>query len=130
MHVMLSFGVAGRRCAGSHSRHSVTLAEPLRRGEALHAKRLALALVAALLAGLFPTGARASLIVNGEFETGNLSGWVVNPGPNNDGIVVAPTGSFGAGIPANNGNWEVFFNAGNTPAGGSISQTFGTVSGA
>jgi hypothetical protein len=99
-------------------------------GDTRPAKRWGLAL-AAVVAGLFPSSARADFIINGNFETGNLTGWTVNSGPKGDAIGIAPVPYFGAGTTAVDGNFMAAFNQGNgSAAGGWLEQTFGTVLGA
>jgi hypothetical protein len=60
--------------------------------------------------------ARANLVANGDFETGNLNGWTVSPGTADIGI----DSTF-----PNNGNFDAFF--GNPP--GTLSQSLITVPG-
>jgi hypothetical protein len=58
--------------------------------------RSALVAVAAALAlcSLFPVGASAATVVNGDFETGNLSGWtLINPGEEGEGGWFAYSGT-------------------------------------
>lgn len=96
--------------------------------------RLSCAAVAFVVAsvGASPLARAANIIVNGDFETGSLTPSVANGGPNNDVIVVASVGTnfFGAGSAAADGNYLVAFNAGNSPPGGTLSQTFNTLPGA
>jgi hypothetical protein len=84
---------------------------------------------AVVAAGIFTSSVRANLIINGDFETGTFAPWIYDPGPMNDLTVVAPVPWFGAGSHAANGNFLVAFNAGNTPPGGKLSQTFSTTAG-
>lgn len=74
-------------------------------------------------------GAAAAPIINGNFETGSLGAWT---GSGN--VVVAPSAGgafwFGAGSAAQNGNYAIAFNAGDTTPDGAISQTFATTAGA
>jgi len=48
----------------------------------------------ALFAGLFTTPARAELVVNGDFETGDLTGWTFTPDAGADPAMVADVASF------------------------------------
>lgn len=76
----------------------------------------------------FALGASAAPIVNGDFEAG-LTGWTVTGNVD----LAAPAGGafwFGAGSSAQDGNYAIAFNAGDTTPNGTLSQTFATVEGA
>lgn len=83
----------------------------------------------AAVAGLFYAGvANANLIVNGDFETGAQSPWIMT----GNVLQVGPVGSpfwFGAGSSTQDGNFAIAFNAGNLVPDGKISQVFATVAG-
>jgi hypothetical protein len=80
---------------------------------------LALTAVAAVSAA-YP--AKANLITNGDFETGNFTGWTVTPAPSGSNIFVdhgpGPDTTFGAFFGATGANFD------------SISQSFATTPGA
>jgi hypothetical protein len=67
--------------------------------------------------------ASANLLVNGSFESGDFSGWTQIGNTGFTGV----TGIFG-GVPPEDGNFQAFFGAVNSPGG--ISQTVATVPGA
>lgn len=70
---------------------------------------LAAAVLAAALVGLavLPGVASANIVVNGGFETGDLTGWTINPSPSGGfPWAVQPTGGGGPGV-ANSGNFYV-----------------------
>jgi hypothetical protein len=130
MLIPLRLGANGRPCTTTDAQCSASRAGQFRRCKARVVNRLVLALVA-VAAGVFATSSKAAIIVNGDFETGNLTGWVVDSGPIGDAIGIAPVPYFGAGTTAQNGNFMAAFNQGNgSSAGGSLSQTFGTLPGA
>lgn len=68
--------------------------------------------------------ARASAIINGDFETGDLSGWVAT-----GNLYVAPTPYYGVTDPAY-GTRVAAFNGGNGPTDGILSQSITTEIGA
>jgi hypothetical protein len=124
---MLIFGIPGRPCATTGSQPSANLAGQPWRCAGRPANCLVLALVV-LAAGVFPSSSRADLIVNGDFETGTFTPWTVDAGPHLDAIGLQSPPYLYAGTAAKDGNDMAIFNNG-SPAGGSIAQTFSTVSG-
>lgn len=70
--------------------------------------------------------ARADLIQNGGFETGDFTDWAVS---GNVGIGGVPTYGF-VGNATANGNYVAVFNAGDQPANATLSQVISTVIGA
>jgi hypothetical protein len=81
-----------------------------------------------LLASLALMGAQAvqaNVLVNGDFETGNLTGWTASGDVNSTSLMPY----FGAGVLADNGLHMVAFNAGDSTPNGVLSQTFATMAG-
>jgi hypothetical protein len=76
----------------------------------------------------FALGASAAPIVNGDFEAG-LAGWTKS---GNVDLATQAGGAFwfGAGSNAQNGNYAIAFNAGDTTPDALLWQTFATVEGA
>ena len=76
----------------------------------------------AVAAVSFAYPAKANLITNGDFETGNFTGWTVTPAPSGSNIFVdhgpGPDTTFGAFFGATGANFD------------SISQSFATTRGA
>jgi hypothetical protein len=85
------------------------------------------AAVAAAALG-FSAPAQANLIVNGDFEAGVPSPWVIT---GNISYISTLGGDFwfGGGSTAQNGKYAVAFNAGDTIPNGYITQTFSLVAG-
>ena len=91
-------------------------------------KQLTLTAAAALALGCLAANAQ-NLLVNGSFETGDLSGWTaINNTPggpyNVDPVLVANTEG------ASDGRFSAIFNAGDTQPIAALEQTFATVLGA
>ena len=82
---------------------------------------LILAALALLIGGVGQ--AKADLIVNGGFETGDFTGWTSNMAPS---LLVEPTGH--AGIPSHSGGYYANFGS-NSSQPGVISQTITDTSG-
>lgn len=84
------------------------------------------AFTAALLGGasFLSLPAHANLLVNGDFETGTLSGWTASGNVVDVGLPYFGEGSFAA-----DGNYYAVFNAGNVTPNGILSQTIATTIG-
>lgn len=82
--------------------------------------------------GISPA-AHANLIANGDFETGTASPWELDGFVHVVGAHSIYGGTdfwFGGGSPAQNGDFAIAFNAGDTqPPNGTVSQSFATVAG-
>jgi hypothetical protein len=81
-----------------------------------------------LLASLALMGAQAAqanVLVNGNFETGNLTGWTASGHVHASSLMPY----FGAGVLADNGLHMVAFNGGDSTPDGVLSQTFATTAG-
>src|SRR5713226_3205938 len=73
--------------------------------------------------------ARADLLVNGGFETGNYTGWTTNfTAPNNAALIIDPS----VGVPSrvHDGTYAVDLDYGGATPSAVLSQTFGTALGA
>lgn len=83
--------------------------------------------LAALLAILFTGTAQANILTNGNFEQGAL-GWSLT---GNVSVATAAGGNFyfGAGSTAQDGQYAIAFNSGDSAPNGYLSQTFATTAG-
>lgn len=93
--------------------------------------RIGFFMAAVVGAAVLGTPASAmSVLVNGDFESGDFTGWSVSPSPPGNSVLIVDPSSFS---PFNNrvhdGNYGVNFGANDT-ALGVISQTFSTIAGA
>lgn len=88
------------------------------------------ALTAALVFGVASQAQAQNLITNGNFESGSLAPFVVDDNGTGDQIAIGSVPYFGGGSTAANGSYLAAFNGGDSPPGGTLSQTFtGTVLG-
>ena len=83
-------------------------------------------MIAAVLSVLLAGSAQAALITNGNFENG-LTGWTTTGNVNS---ATFNGNYFGGGSNALNGTTMAAFNAGDSAANGTLSQTFATLAGA
>lgn len=89
----------------------------------MHRLLLALMIVPLLAA----TGARANLLTNGDFATGNLTSWTAS-----GAVDVLLEADYGPCCGAHNttpGAYMLTFGGGNQPSGGTVAQSFATVIG-
>ncbi len=93
-------------------------------------KSAAWGLILVVLLACSPAGARADLVVNGGFETGDFTGWTVTAGASGSYIVVSSFGTAHTGAPfgPHSGQYEASF-GGIGPGDDSISQTLSTTPG-